>query len=253
MPIALVNILRAVAKALRHFQNEATSILPQSAIDAVAPSAGARVTAVDLNTNGLAEIAAQADRIEIRTCDLTDSSAIHSMVDAATAAQGPATVLVNNAGVDRRIPFEEQTEEQWRWMLSVNLDHHAILSRLIAPGMAEAGGGAIVNLSSTAWMKLAGNLTAYHTAKAGIVGLTCGLARDLGPRGIRANAIAPGRVVTERVAGQVSQDWIRETHALQCIPDLIRPSDIADCAMWLASDAARMVTGQCIVVDGGVV
>lgn len=162
-------------------------------------------------------------------------------------------MLVNNAGVDRRIPFDDQTEADWRWMLSVNLDHHALLSSALAPGMAAASGGAIVNLSSTAWMKLAGNLTAYHTAKAGIVGLTRGLARDLGPRGIRANAIAPGRVVTERVQGQVSEDWVLETQALQCVPDLIRPADIADCALWLASDAARMVSGQCIVVDGGVV
>ena len=216
-------------------------------------AAGARVSAVDLNAEGLAETAEQSDRIEARVCDLADGAAIRAMVETAIAAQGPVRVLVNNAGVDRRIPFDEQTEAQWRWMLSVNLDHHAILSGLVAPGMERAGGGAIVNLSSTAWMKLAGNLTAYHTAKAGIVGLTRGLARDLGPRGIRANAIAPGRVVTERVAGQVGEDWVAETHALQCIPDLIRPADIADCAMWLASDAARMVTGQCIVVDGGVV
>ncbi|WP_435312205.1 SDR family NAD(P)-dependent oxidoreductase [Primorskyibacter sedentarius] len=216
-------------------------------------AAGARVSAVDMNAEALAETAELSDRINGRTCDLADSGAIRSLVEAAVSEQGQVTVLVNNAGVDRRIPFDTQTEEQWRWMLSVNLDHHALLSALIAPGMAEAGGGAIVNMSSTAWMKLAGNLTAYHTAKAGIVGLTRGLARDLGPKGIRSNAIAPGRVVTERVAGEVSDEWVAETQVLQCIPDLIRPSDIADCAMWLASDAARMVTGQCIVVDGGVV
>ncbi|MGP6089245.1 SDR family NAD(P)-dependent oxidoreductase [Antarctobacter jejuensis] len=216
-------------------------------------AAGARVSAVDLNAEGVAETAEQSGRIDAHVCDLANGDNIRAMVEEATTAQGPVTVLVNNAGVDRRIPFDTQTEEEWRWMMAVNLDHHALLSGIVAPGMAGAGGGAIVNLSSTAWMKLAGNLTAYHTAKAGIVGLTRGLARDLGPKGIRSNAIAPGRVVTERVAGQVSDEWVAETHALQCIPDLIRPSDIADCAMWLASDAARMVTGQCIVVDGGVV
>lgn len=144
-----------------------------------------------------------------------------------------------------------QTVKDWRWMMAVNLDHHAFLSSLVVPEMAKAG--AIVNLSSTAWMKLAGNLTAYHAAKSGIIGLTRGLARDLGAKAIRANAIAPGRVVTERIAEKISDDWVAETQALQCIPDLIRPSDIADCALWLASDAARMLTGKCIIVDGGVV
>ncbi len=214
---------------------------------------GARVTAVDLNAEGLAETAAAAEAITPATCDLTDSAALNALCAEAEARHGAIRVLVNNAGVDRRIAFAEQTEADWRWMLAANLDHHALLAAQVAPGMAAAGGGAIVNLSSTAWMKLAGNLTAYHTAKAGILGLTRGLARDLGGQGIRANAIAPGRVVTERVAGQVSADWVAETHALQCIPELIQPSDIADCVLWLASDAARMITGQCIVVDGGVV
>ncbi|WP_394199064.1 SDR family NAD(P)-dependent oxidoreductase [Litoreibacter albidus] len=214
---------------------------------------GARVTAIDRNADGLAETASIAKGIESRTCDLTDTTALREMHNAAIEAQGPVRVLVNNAGVDRRIPFDEQSEADWRWMLAANLDHHALLASLTAPSMASAGGGAIVNLSSTAWMKMAGNLTAYHTAKSGIIGLTRGLARDLGPRGIRANAIAPGRVMTERVTGQVNADWEAETKTLQCLPELIRPSDIADCALWLASDGARMVTGQCIVVDGGVV
>lgn len=214
---------------------------------------GARVSAVDLNAEGLAATTAEANGIVPLCCDLVDNAAMTEMHEQAVAERGAVTALINNAGVDKRIPFATQTAKEWRWMMAVNLDHHAFLSSLVAPGMAQAGGGAIVNLSSTAWMKLAGNLTAYHAAKSGIVGLTRGLARDLGPSAIRANAIAPGRVVTERVAGQLSDEWVAETHALQCIPDLIRPSDIADCALWLASDAARMLTGQCIIVDGGVV
>ena len=141
---------------------------------------GARVTAVDLNAEGLAETAAAAEAITPATCDLTDSAALNALCAEAEARHGAIRVLVNNAGVDRRIAFAEQTEADWRWMLAANLDHHALLAAQVAPGMAAAGGGAIVNLSSTAWMKLAGNLTAYHTAKAGILGLTRGLARDLG-------------------------------------------------------------------------
>jgi NAD(P)-dependent dehydrogenase (short-subunit alcohol dehydrogenase family) len=136
----------------------------------------------------------------------------------------------------------------------VNLDHQMLMSARVAPQMDLSGGhAAIVNMSSSAWMKLAGNLTAYHAAKAGIVGLTRGLARDLGPRHITVNAIAPGRVLIERVAAQVTEAWKAETHALQCIPALIAPDDIAAAALWLGSSAARMVTGQTLVVDGGVV
>jgi NAD(P)-dependent dehydrogenase (short-subunit alcohol dehydrogenase family) len=138
-------------------------------------------------------------------------------------------------------------------MLASNLDHHAQLSRLAAPAMADIGGGAIVNMTSTAFMKLAADMTAYHAAKAGIVGLTRGLARDLGPKNIRVNAIAPGRIFTERASAEVDEDWIEETKQLQCIPSLIRPEDIAEAALWLASESARMVTGQTLIVDGGVV
>jgi NAD(P)-dependent dehydrogenase (short-subunit alcohol dehydrogenase family) len=146
------------------------------------------------------------------------------------------------------------TLADWRRTLAINLDPHFVLTQRLAPQMRAAGGGAIVNLSSTAFMKLAANLTSYHAAKAGIVGLTRGLARELGPQGIRVNAIAPGRVVTERVrAHVVTPDWEAETKTLQCLPDLILPDDIAQSALWLASSGARMMTGQTLIVDGGVV
>ncbi|WP_035261742.1 SDR family NAD(P)-dependent oxidoreductase [Actibacterium mucosum] len=214
---------------------------------------GARVTAVDLDAKGLAETQAHApDAIAVLTCDLSDPEDTEKMFNTAIAAQGPLRALVNNAGVDQRCAFDQDTADRWRWMMAVNLDHHALLGRLAAPGMSERG-GAIVNMSSTAWMKLAGDLTAYHAAKAGVVGLTRGMARDLGGQGIRVNAIAPGRVVTERVAAAVDDAWAAETRSLQCLPELISPADIAETTLWLCSDAARMITGQTIVVDGGVV
>ncbi|MDT0684387.1 SDR family oxidoreductase [Roseicyclus sp. F158] len=215
--------------------------------------AGAEVSALDRDAIHFDPEDAGPGHVHPVRLDLRDLDALDDVVAGLVRERGPVRVLVNNAGVDRRMALDELTPGPWREMMALNLDHHAALARLVAPGMEAAGGGAIVNLSSTAWMKLAGNLAAYHAAKAGIVGLTRGLARDLGPKGIRVNAIAPGRVVTERVEAGLTDDWIAETHALQCIPDLIRADDIAEAALWLASPGARMVTGQTLVVDGGVV
>ena len=205
---------------------------------------GARVSAIDQDNS--------PDLPTFR-CDLADSQDVEQAFGKAVDANGDVGILVNNAGVDRRMPLGDQSAEDFRWMLSANLEHQAQLARLAAPNMADVGGGAIVNLTSTAFMKLAPDMTAYHAAKAGIVGLTRGLARDLGAKNIRVNAIAPGRVFTERVDAETDENWIEETKQLQCIPSLIKPEDIAEAALWLASSSARMVTGQTLIVDGGVV
>jgi NAD(P)-dependent dehydrogenase (short-subunit alcohol dehydrogenase family) len=215
---------------------------------------GARVVALDRDAAGLETLAAKGGAAATGVADVADAGALLAALDRALAGLGPVRVLVNNAGIDDRRGFEQMTLADWRRTLAINLDPHFVLTQRLAPQMRAAGGGAIVNLSSTAFMKLAANLTSYHAAKAGIVGLTRGLARELGPQGIRVNAIAPGRVVTERVrAHVVTPDWEAETKTLQCLPDLILPEDIAQSALWLASSGARMMTGQTLIVDGGVV
>lgn len=217
-------------------------------------SQGATVSAIDIAATGLQETAATHARITPFVCDLTDPDATAKVLDEAIANAGPVRALVNNAGVDRRIPFKDMTAADWRWMMAVNLDHFQQVTAHVSGSMDLTDRhAAIVNMSSTAWMKLAGNLTAYHTAKAGIVGLTQGLARDLGGQGITVNAIAPGRVVTERVRAEVDEAWEEETKTIQCVPHLIAPDDIANAVLWLASSASRMVTGQTVIVDGGVV
>lgn len=205
---------------------------------------GARVSALDQDSS--------ADMPTIQ-CDLTDGQDLERAFAEAVASYGDVNILVNNAGVDCRIPFADQTPDDFRWLLSANLEHQVRLARLAAPGMATVDGAAIVNLTSTAFMKMAPDMTGYHAAKAGVVGLTRGLARDLGAHKVRVNAIAPGRVFTERVAESVDETWIDETKQLQCIPALVKPDDVADAAVWLSSDSARMVTGQVLIIDGGVV
>jgi len=217
---------------------------------------GARVTALDRDSAGLETLARieTAGRIHSRRIDMRDARTLSGVIDQICAEHGAPRAVVNNAGIDDRRPFLEMAAEDWRAALAANIDHVFIVTRHAVPQMQAAGGGAIVNLSSTAFMKLAPNLSSYHAAKAGIIGLTRGLARELGPDGIRGNAIAPGGVVAERVRGHVATPgWETETKALQCLPRLITPEDIADAALWLASGSARMITGQTVIVDGGVV
>ena len=217
---------------------------------------GARVVALDRVEAGLLTLAAEAGIGTVLpiAADVTDEAALVAGAERAATELGRPRFLVNNAGVDDRRPFEEMSLADWRKALALNIDHHFVMAQQVVPHMRALGGGAIVNLSSTAFMKLAPNMTSYHAAKAGIVGLTNGLARELGAANIRVNAVAPGRVVTERVAEHVvTPEWTAQTKALQCLPQLIMPDDVAQTILWLCSSAARSVTGQTIVVDGGVV
>lgn len=219
-------------------------------------SQGAKVAALDRTERGLSTLVEEAGSgcVLPILADVTEEGALIGAVNQTVDQLGPPRFLINNAGVDDRRPFEQMSLTDWRTALAVNIDHHFILARQVTPHMRALGGGSMVNLSSTAFMKLAPNMTGYHAAKAGIIGLTNGLARELGPDNIRVNAIAPGRVVTERVAGHVvTPEWEAQTKALQCLPRLIVPDDIAQTALWLCSSAARSVTAQTIVVDGGVV
>ncbi|MGR3485006.1 MAG: SDR family NAD(P)-dependent oxidoreductase [Paracoccaceae bacterium] len=211
---------------------------------------GARVTAFDRDAGGLGTL---EDGIAARVVDLTDAAATEAAWTDAQARGGPPGILVNVAGADTRHPLEATDDATWARMLALNLDHPFRLARRAAPGMAARGGGAIVTLTSTAWMKMAPDLVAYHTAKAGLVGMTRGLARDLGAQRIRVNAVAPGRVATERAAPLLADpDWMAETRRIQCLPDVTTPEDVARTVAFLASNEARMITGQVVVIDGGV-
>ena len=180
-------------------------------------------------------------------CDLTDTAALR-------AAFGPAAVLVNNAANDQRYEFDQITPEQFDRTIAVNFRHVFFAAQAIVPQMRELGYGSIVNMSSVSWMRGIPLLEAYASAKAAIVGFTNTLARALGPHRIRVNAIAPGTVLTERQR----QLWfqteaqVEAARAAQCLPDLIAPDDIANLALFLASDDSRLITKQTISVNAGV-
>ncbi len=218
---------------------------------------GAKVAFVQRSDAG-----ALVDEIEARTgrralfiaCDLREPTALTAAMDEAKAQHGPIEVLVNNAARDTRHGLHEWGHEEWDQSLAINLRPHYLTVRHAAPDMRAAGRGAIVNLSSIAYMMGESGFPAYVAAKAGITGLTRGLARELGPDGIRVNALMPGWVMTERqLELWASEEAVAAHLERQCIPQKLQPVDMVEPCLFLASDASRMMTGQALVVDGGVV
>ena len=203
---------------------------------------------------------ALADRIEkafgrrplyLKT-DLRDVEALRASAARAADAHGDVTVLINNAAWDERHAVEDVTVEFWDNNQAVNLRPHFFTAQAVAPGMKRSGGGSIINFTSTSYLINHPDMPAYTAAKAGILGLTKGLAGKLGVDGIRVNAVAPGWVITERQ----KELWVTEqalaAHvAKQCIKQVMQPDDIVGTVLFLASDASRMLTAQMLIVDGG--
>jgi len=217
----------------------------------------ARVGFLDIQKDAGAALAASFEASACPTfvpCDLTDIDALRAALASLRASLGPAAVLLNSAANDQRLQFDTVTPAEFDRMVAVNFRHVFFASQAIAPQMRELGHGSIINMSSVAWMRGIAELEAYAAAKAAIVGFTNSLARQLGPARIRVNAIAPGMVLTERQRRLWFQDEsrIEAGRALQCLPDLITPDDIANLALFLGADDSRLITKQCISVNAGV-
>lgn len=185
-------------------------------------------------------------------CDVRDIAALRAVLAAVEKEWGPITVLVNNAARDDRHALESVTPEYWDDALAVNLRHHFFAAQAVAPGMARAGGGSVINLGSVSWMRGVPGMVAYTAAKAAINGLTRTLARELGPQNIRVNAIVPGAIDTPRQR----QLWIgsekeREFLAQQCLKFRLDEDDVARGVLFLASDDARGITGHNLMIDAG--
>jgi NAD(P)-dependent dehydrogenase (short-subunit alcohol dehydrogenase family) len=185
-------------------------------------------------------------------CDVRDARAYQALLARVAAELGPIRVLVNNAGRDDRHAMEEVTPESWDERIALNLKHYFFAIQAVAPGMAAAGGGSIVNMGSVSWMRGRPNLVGYTTAKAGILGLTRTLARELGARGIRVNALVPGAIVTERQSA-LHRDPVADRQFLdaQCLKIRLDPGHVARATLFLAADDSDGMTGQHVLVDAG--
>lgn len=186
-------------------------------------------------------------------CDVRDVAAYQALLTQLMAEYGPIRVLVNNAGRDDRHRMEDVTEAFWDERLALNLKHYFFAIQTVAPAMAAAGGGAIVNMGSVSWMRGRPNLVGYTTAKAGILGLTRTLARELGERNIRVNAVVPGAIVTER-QNALHRDAAADQAFLdaQCLKVRLDSGHVARATLFLAADDSDGMTGQHVLVDAGI-
>jgi NAD(P)-dependent dehydrogenase (short-subunit alcohol dehydrogenase family) len=186
-------------------------------------------------------------------CDVRDADAYQALLRDLIAREGAVHVLVNNAGRDDRHALEDVTPAFWDDRLALNLKHYFFAIQAVAPAMAEAGGGSIVNMGSVSWMRGRPNLVGYTTAKAGILGLTRTLARELGPRHIRVNAVVPGAIVTDRQT-TLHRDPSADQAFLdaQCLKIRLDPGHVARLTLFLAADDSDGITGQHMLVDAGI-
>jgi len=186
-------------------------------------------------------------------CDVRDAPAYQALLRRVIDELGPVRVLVNNAGRDDRHAMEDVTPEMWDERLALNLKHYFFAIQAVAPAMTAAGGGSVVNMGSVSWMRGRPNLVGYTTAKAGILGLTRTLARELGPRRIRVNALVPGAIVTERQSA-LHRDAAADQAFLdaQCLKIRLDAGHVARATLFLAADDSDGMTGQHVLVDAGI-
>lgn len=185
-------------------------------------------------------------------CDLTDLTALQAAVARVLDAHGTVDVLVNNAANDQRHTIHEVTPEYWDHSMAVNLRPQFFMIQAVLPAMKAAGCGSIINMSSISWMIPSTGLPLYVAAKAAIVGLTRTMAHELGPSGIRVNAVLPGAIATERQKKLwYTPEYKAEILASQALKRDILPDDVARLVLFLAADDSSAITNQSYIVDGG--
>jgi NAD(P)-dependent dehydrogenase (short-subunit alcohol dehydrogenase family) len=218
---------------------------------------GAAVAVADIDLAAAREVAAGLPKAVAVACDVGDPAAVEAMAVAAAAALGPVSVLVNNAGVNVFHAPLEMTDADWRRCMSVDLEGAWHCTRAVLPGMLAAGRGAVINIISNHAFTVMPGTFPYPVAKHALLGMTRALGLEYAGRGVTVNAISPG--FTDTPAAQAWFDGHADpaatraaTEARQPPGRLCRPEEVAAVAVLLASDEARFMVGENIVIDGGV-
>jgi len=216
---------------------------------------GYAVLVADLNEARGASVAQElgADARFVRA-DVSDAESCARMAAVALESWGRIDVLVNNAAIFSTIqmkPFWELSEQEWDALMAVNLKGVWLASRAVCEAMREARSGSIINMSSGAIYLARPNYAHYLASKAGVIGLTRAMARELGPFGVRVNAITPGPVYTEVPRETVTDEQRQAMLAATALGRAAGPDDMVGAVAFLASEESRFITGQTINVDGG--
>jgi 3-oxoacyl-[acyl-carrier protein] reductase len=214
---------------------------------------GASVAVCDLAPDGgelMAAIQAQGGNSVYASADVSQPSHVETMVEAVVERFGGIDVLINNAGITRDATLLKMSAEQWDQVIAVNLSGVFHCTKAVAPHMVERGKGKIINTSSI--VGISGNFgqTNYAAAKAGLIGMTKTWARELGPKGITVNAVAPGFIATEMVK-KMPEKVLQGMRDRTPVRRLGEPRDVANAYLFLASDDADFINGAVLSVDGG--
>ena len=222
---------------------------------------GAQVHVCDVDQQGLDQLASQYANISVARVDVTDEAAVDAWLRDALSNLGGCDVLVNNAGIaGPTAAVEEMTLDAWRQCLAINLDAQMLTCRRVVPVMKAQRSGCIINMSSTAGLFGCPFRTPYAAAKWAVIGFTKSVAAETGPFNIRCNAICPGSVDGDRIDRVIAAEAAKTGKS----PEKVRTeytsgtsmrrfataSEIADLCQYLASDAAKFISGQAISVDG---
>ena len=224
------------------------------AISRALAEGGARVAVVARNGERAEEVARSlpGEGHGGYACDVADGEQAKATVEAVESAQGDVAILVNNAGITRDNILLRLKDEDWDEVMRVNLKGAFNLTRALARGMMKRRDGVILNVTSVVGLMGNAGQSNYAASKAGLVGFTKSVARELASRGVRCNAIAPGYIRTDMTA-ELSEDQTTELQANIPLGRLGDPEDVAGVVRFLAGPDARYITGQVITVDGGMV
>lgn len=217
-------------------------------------AAGAKLALVDINEEALAEsveaIRANGGTAEPFACDVTDSGRVNEVVKEVVGKWGGLRILVNNAGITRDNVIMRMKDDQWDAVIAINLRGTFLFTRAAAKPMMKGRRGRIINIASVSGLMGNPGQANYSASKAGVIGMTRTVSRELAARNITVNAVAPGFIATEMTAklGDEILDRVKKETPLG---RLGQPGDVADAVLFLASESASFITGQVLPVDGG--
>ena len=217
-------------------------------------NAGAKIACIDVNAETLADtvaaIRAAGGTAEPIACDVTQSEQVGDAVDRVIALWGKLDILVNNAGITRDNVIVRMKDDQWDAVLNINLRGTFLFTRAAARPMMKARQGRIINVASVSGLMGNPGQVNYSASKAGVIGLTRTVAKELAGRNVTVNAVAPGFIATDMTA-KLGEEILTQVRKEIPLGRLGEPQDVADAVLFLASDAASFITGHVLTIDGG--